>query len=234
MNYIYQTIHTIAHHPLYVAEHCRLLEQAFMELYFRPLRLDAESVEEAVVELLTSERASRELSVFVELRVDIDFRWSVVVSDVSIYSGYSLRCVRPTAECITFDSPFGRYPTSARREVLRFAGDLALNFGAELAIECDTKGCVISAAGAALFGVVDRCLVTTPLLQSVERELVITAAKAHGLEIIEEQYTKKELPKFEELFAVDHQGVVSISSCGDRHFMGIVAERIATKLAAPF
>ncbi len=205
-----------------------------MEVYFRPLRLDDKVITEAITELLHNERVTKELSVFVELRVDIEFRWSIVVSEVSIYSGYSLRCVTPSAECVSFDSPFGHYPTSARREVLRFAGDIALNFGAELAIECDNSGGVVSAAGAALFGVVDRFLITSPTLQSVEKSLVIAKAKEYGLECVEERYTKKELNKFEELFAADHLGITSISRCGERHYMTIIAEKIAERLAQPW
>ncbi len=233
-NYIYQTIHTIAHHPLYVAEHCRLLEQAFMEVYFRPLRLDDKRITEEIITLLRTQRVPTEVSVFVELRVDIDCHEEILVSEISIYDGYSVRCISPSAVCVTFDSPFGHYPTSARREVLRFAEDMAINFGGEVAIECDNMGRVISAGGGMIFGVVGRRIVATDMMYSVERELIIEAAKDCGLEVFEQSYTKKELTKFDELFIGNHYGITSISRCADRYYLPILAEKIVERLAQPW
>ncbi len=205
-----------------------------MEIYFRPLRLDDEAIRVSIIELLRRERVSSEVSVFVELRVDIDFNWVVMVSEVSIYDGYAMRCVSPPAEIVTFDSPFGHYPTSARREVLKFANEIAVNFGADIAVECDKAGNVISLCGAALFGVIGRTIVVSDFVQSVERELIIKSAAECGVEVIEERYTKKELNRFDELFAGDHCGITSVSRCGERLYMTVLAEKIASKLAQPW
>ncbi len=233
-NYIYQTIHTIAHHPLYVQEHCRVLERAFLEVYFRPLILDGERITEQILEVLQSKPLPTEVSVFVELRVDIDLNMEVVISEISIYEGYSLRCISPSAECVRFDSPFGHYPTSARREVLRFADEIARNFGGEVAIECDAKGRVISGGGGALFGVAGRDLVSIIGVDSVERGLVMQAAQRCFLNVSERVVAKRELIHFDELFIVDHYGVTSISRCAERHYVPAVAETIADQLTQPW
>ncbi len=233
-NYIYQTIHTLAHHPLSVSLHCRIAERHFLDTFFRPLRLDDESIHNEIVELLRRERVTRELSVFVELRIDIEGEIELTMSGVSLYDGYAMRSISPRVQAIVVDSPFGLMPNSARRETIDFANEIARNLGAEMALECDTKGVVHSLGGTALFGVVGRRIIASRSFDSVERRLVIEAAEELNLEVEQRYITRVELHQLDELFGVDHQGVIAASSYGDHLYMKIMAEKIASRLLQPF
>ncbi len=233
-NYLYQSIHTLSHHPLYVAEHCRILEQDFLELYLRPLTLDEEAITEDIFHLLSERRVTKELSVFVELRVDIDQNQEVVVGDVSLYDGYALRSIQPSAEIVLFDSPFGLYPTSARREALSFAEDLARNLGGEIALECGMDSILRSVDGATIFGVKRGLLVASTTLNRVERDLVIAAAQSLGMRVEEREIMRSDLSEFDEVFGCDHRGVIAISKYSHYRYMSIVAQKIAVAMSQPW
>ncbi len=205
-----------------------------MEVYFRPLRLDAENITREVIALLKSQNMPTEVSVYVELRVSIDFKYELVISEVSIYEGYSYRCIAPAAECVTFDSPFGICNSSARREVLRFANDIAHNYGGEIAIECNRSGGVISAAGGALCALRGRNLTISSAFEFVEIEPIVEAAGLCNLTVELARITKKELDHFDELFIGDHYGVTSISRCGSRLYVKSMSEKIAERMALPW
>lgn len=233
-NYLYQTIHTLAHHPLYVAEHCRLLEQDFLELYFRPLSLDDRAIEDDIVRLLREGGVTTELSVFVELRIDIDQCYEVVVSGVSLYDGYALRSIQPSAQIVVLDSPFGLFPTSARRAALSFAEDIAVNLGGEIALECGRDSIVRSVGGATLFCVRRGVLIASTTLNRVERDLVIDAAKSMGMVVEEREIHRSDLPDFDEVFGCDHRGVIAISKYSHYRYMSIVAQKIAVAMSQPW
>lgn len=233
-NYIYQTIHTLAHHPLFVEEHCRILEDSFMELYFRPLRLNAREIFNDVVALLREKSAPTEVSVYVELRIDIDSNIELIISEISIYDGYALRCISPSAQLVNFESPFGLRSTSVRREVLSFANDIANNLGGDILLECSANGIINSAAGAAIFGVIKHTLYASCAIECVERAMVLEAAKSCDLEIVECDITKKELTLFDELFFCNHYGLTAISRYDRRAYMSIITRKIAAGMAQPW
>ncbi len=233
-NYIYQTIHTLAHNPLAVAEHCRILEQHFFDIYLRPLRLDEGEIIEQIIEHLRQERATRSLSVFVELRVDINQELEITIADVSLYDGYAMRSLAPRVKIITFDSPFGLCPSSARRPLLSFAEDMARNLGGDIALECSTDGVIQSIGGAALFAVLGRRIIASTTLLSVERDIILRAAQELRLEVEEREITRHELASLDELFGCDHQGIIAASAHGEHRYMKILAQRIASHIAQPF
>ncbi len=233
-NYIYQTIHTLARHPLHVEAHCRILEQAFMEVFFRPLILDHERITQDIITLLNKNNCPTEVSVYVELRVDIDYHEEIIIDEISIYEGYSMRCISPSAECVTFDSPFGHYPTSARRKVLSFAQDMAINFGGEIAVECNSNGEVISGNGAAIFAITGRNIISPNSINSVERDLVRDVTQNCNLKLYTHHITKKDLDIFDELFIADHYGITSISRCAERYYIPAIAEKIVNFITQPW
>ncbi|MFR9619981.1 MAG: hypothetical protein SNH63_02035 [Rikenellaceae bacterium] len=233
-NYIYQVIHTLAHHPLYVDEHCRLLEHNFMEVYFRPLYLDSRQIHSDIVALLKSQRVTQELSVYVEVRIDIEGEVSMLINEVSIYEGYVLRCIDPAAENVVMELPFGAYHTSVRRQVLGFANDIARNIGGDIAAECSSSGVIGSVGGGTPFGIINRVVVASTSFQSVERGLVMTAARECGLEVREAIITRNDLLNFDELFYCDHYGITSITRFAKRHYMSIITPNIAAQMATPW
>lgn len=233
-HYIYQVVHTIAHHPLYLDEHCRLLEDCCMEIYFKPLYLDREEIHHNIVTLLKQERVTQDLSIFVEIRIDRDGKLSLILSEISIYDGYSLRCLSPSVESVMMTIPFGPYHTSIRRQVIDFANDIAKNLGGDMAVICNNSGSVDSIGGGALFGLANRKLIASTSFLNVERQIVIEAAKECQLEVIEAQIQLKDLSSFDELFFCDHYGITAVSRYAKRLYPSINAQKIAEKLATPW
>ena len=68
----------------------------------------------------------------------------------------------------------------------------------------------------------------------VERDLTLRAARAAGLEAVEEPFTEAQLECFDELFYVDHRGVTALGHCAERPYMSLVAERLAQGLEGLF
>ncbi len=235
--YIYQTIHTLAHHALHVEHHCRLLERSFLDIFFRPITLNCSSIEHDIRALLTEQNRSKELSQYVELRIDVEANIRIVVVEQSIYEGYVFRAITPTVAPVTFDSPFGLHSSSARRAAICFADDMAHNQGCEMALECrrvDGENQAIAIQGGAIFGVINRTLIASVDILSVERMLVLEAAKECNMEVVERCIMRKELTTFDELFFVDHHGVTAISQYQQQRYMSIMAENIAGRMTHPW
>lgn len=232
-SYLYQTIHTIGYTPLYLDRHCRLLEDAFMELYMRPLHLDESLIAREIWDMLESQSLTTELSVFVDLRISSGGEHSVVVDSLSLYDGYSLRAINPRAVVVDFDSPFGFLPTMARRAAIAQANEVARNLGGELALEHRGDN-LLSVGGSPLFVVAGRTLATPPTLDSVEREVVIDAAKRCGLSVEQREVAIDELFSCDELLIADHYGVTAISHFEHRPYTDTIAIKITEQLAQPF
>lgn len=205
-----------------------------MEVYLRPLRLDEQRVYDDITTLLRSKSVPTEVSVYVELRVDVERRVEYIINEISIYNGYSLRCISPTAQSVVFESSFGLRSTSVRREILSFAEGIANNLGGEIVLESDAKGVIKSAAGAALFGVANRTICSSKYIDCVEKKMVIESAKSCDFEIVECEITKKELPLFDELFYCDHYGITAISRYERRTYMSVIARKIADEMTQPW
>ncbi len=233
-SYLYQTIHTMSHHPLHMAAHCRAMERDFLDLYLRPLTLDEGEISERVTSLLRESGATEELSVFVELRVDVDQEWEVVIDSVSLYNGYAMRSIQPVAQPLIIDSPFGLLPTTARRATLSLAHDMARNLGGEIVLECGADSRLLSIDGATIFGVCRGEVIASTTLRRVERELIIRAAQTLGVRVEERDIFRSELGELDELFGCDHRGIVTISKCGHYSYMSVVASKIANALARPW
>lgn len=205
-----------------------------MEIYFRPLRLNAREIFDNIVQLLRLKGAPTEVSVYVEVKVDIDYHIDLHINEISIYNGYALRCLSPSAQALTFNSSFGLRSSSVRRKVLSFAQDIANNLGGEIVLECGADGVVYSADGAAIFGIVKHTLYASRSIKCVERAIVIESAKGCGLEIVECDITKKELTSFDELFYCNHYGLTAISRYERRAYMSIIVEKIADGMGQPW
>ncbi len=210
------------------------MERDFLDLYLRPLTLDEGVITRDIEHLLERSGVTRDLSVFVELRVDIDQSQQLLIDEVSLYAGHALRSIQPSASIVLFDSPFGLFPTSARRVVLSFAADMARNLGGEIALECGADSVVRSIDGAALFCVRGGVLTASTTLRRVERELVIEAARALGMQIEEREIRRSELSRYDEVFGCDHRGIIAISKYSHYRYMSVVAEKISIAISQPW
>lgn len=232
-NYIYQTIHTVGYSPLYLDRHCRVLEEAFMELYMRPLHLNEVLIAQEIWDLLESQSLTTELSIFVDLRISSSGEHSILVDSLSLYDGYSLRAITPRAVLVDFASPFGYLPTKARRATIAQANEVAKNLGGELAVEY-YDNTLHSIGGSPLFIVSGRTITTPPTFDSVERGVIIDAAQRSGVIVEQREIRVDELFECEELLIADHYGLTAISHFEHRPYTNTIAIKIAELISQPF
>ncbi len=207
-----------------------------MDIFMQPLFLNAEDIEREIKSRLIAANAPTEASVFVELRVDCTGATDIVICDVSPYEGYERRCVDLTGVPVVVNSPFGLHCTSARREALEFANDIASAIGCDVAIECNDAQ-ITSIDGGAVFGVIGHEIIASTALKnvgSVEREWILRIAKDCDLKVEEREILRADLPKFEELFYCNHWGITALSRCEKRRYAKIIATKIAEFLMQPW
>ena len=132
------------------------------------------------------------------------------------------------------DMPFPEAPTSAREAAAGLARQQARLHGASVAVRCDGDGIVRTADDAPLFAVRGKTAFVSPAEACVERELGLRAVEAAGLELEERPVMRDELPRFDELFYVDHRGVTALAHCDGHPCMAILAERVAQSLGGLF
>lgn len=201
-----------------------------MQLYGRRVTISREEVAREIEDLCRRCGSPSELSVHVELRLWCDGHTSLEVVQESIYEGFTLRCFNPYATCQIYDNPFGDYPTSARRAVSDWAHHKSREEGADVAIRVGRDGVVYSCYDSPLFGVKGSVVLSSPMMSSVERSMVIYAAQRCGYEFVQRAIRREELERLDEIFWVDAYGITAIAQVGDRRYMSIVAEKIAQQM----
>ncbi len=229
--YLYQRLRTIDGRPLHLAAHTALLRDGSRQLFGRDARLSEARIAEEIRTLLHANHYPAG-GATVTLRLYADGVLAITADGVSFYREYALRSLRPAAAVVTCDCYRPEWPTSARREAVRWAQQEADRQGARCAVLADRDGIVCRADDAPLFAVHDDVVYTSPAAPDVERSLVIEAVRRTGLRLAEQPVGAGQLGLFDELFAFDCEGVCSILSCGDARYLSLVAERIANALAA--
>lgn len=229
-NYVYQAIHVSDYRALNIDDHLRIAAQAFKVMYGRELEIDAVSVQEAI-ERLFKANLYRELSYEVRLYIfEDDYALSCIRQ--LLYHGYTLWHSRPTAIIVPYENPLSGYPNASSLISATFAAGFAKRSGEDaIAITENYDHVLVGVGDNPLFAVKDEQLLTTPIkygaTHSVERFRTIKAAHKAGLRVIERPLLHNEIATYDELFTVDVQGVISVFSCEQTTFFGLVAERVS-------
>lgn len=228
--YIYQRIHTLDHRPLHLAEHLTLLDRYSRALFKKQYSPDIKSITSEIDTILREGNYPIELSAFVTLRVTADGTSSLEIIGGSLYRGYALRSINPSAISLQYDLPHSDYPTSVRESAADWAQTQALLADAKCAIRYNSAGVVVGCDDAPLFAVKGAIVYTSSAIESLERELAIDAIRIARLELREQTITIEQLPLFDELFYFDYRGITSIGHCDGRPYMSIIVERVARTL----
>lgn len=228
--YLYQRLRAVDYRPLHAAAHLRLLREASARLYGCGAELPEGRIIGEIGALLRANGYPAG-GATVTLRLYADGRRAITADGVSLYGEYALRSLRPAAVVVQCGGYRPEWPTSARREAVRWAQQEAAQHAARCAILCDGDGVVRRADDAPLFAVFDGVIYASPAAADVERTLVIAAARRAGIPLVEQPVGAEQLGVFDELFAFDCEGVCSIASCGEARYLSLTAERIAAALA---
>lgn len=225
--YLHQTVHTLGGIPLLLASHIASLDRASRALFGRPFRCDAAQLAAEITALLRREQVPDDLSAFVRLELTPDSTLQMRYAGLSLYCGYDLRTVHPTAESLVYDLPFGEYPTSASESLGALARMQAQRRGARSVVRCNTEGMIRTADGAPVYAVAGHRIYTPPAAPSAAREVAAASIEAAGLTLTVEPLPREWLSRFDELFSVDHRGITSFARCDGTPYMSLTAERIA-------
>ena len=222
--YLYQTVHILGGRSLHLTAHLAVLDRWSRELFGRPAGFRQQPLARQI-EALAAQTAPADcdLSQFVRIVVPAsgDPAFRLESAGISLYRGYDLRSLMPDAATLQYDMPFPEAPTSAREAAAGLARQQARLHGASVAVRCDGDGIVRTADDAPLFAVRGKTAFVSPAEACVERELGLRAVEAAGLELEERPVMRDELPRFDELFYVDHRGVTALAHC-DGHPLSLI------------
>lgn len=227
--YLYQTVHVDDRYPARLDDHLRLLDRHSRRLFGRPFTAGRAQVEAEIRRILEANRIPR-ITSFVRLELTAGGERIVRFAETSLYRGYALRSLRPSAVTVGYDLPTGEAPTALREEAARWAQHYAERHDARCALRCDGTGMALTADDAPLVAVKGLRCYTSPAPESVERMLLADAVTAAGLELHEQPVDRSQLPDFDELLYVDHRGVTALSACDGQPYMDIIARRIAAAM----
>ena len=221
--YLYQTVHILGGRSLHLPAHLAVLDRWSRELFGRPAGFRQQSLARQI-EALAAQTAPADcdLSQFVRIVVPAsgDPAFRLESAGISLYRGYDLRSLMPDAVTLQYDMPFPEAPTSAREAAAGLARPQARLHDASVAVRCDRDGIVRTADDAPLFAVRGKTAFVSPAEACVELE--------------ERPVMRDELPRFDELFYVDHRGVTALAHCDGHPCMAILAERVAQSLGGLF
>jgi branched-subunit amino acid aminotransferase/4-amino-4-deoxychorismate lyase len=239
-HYIYQRIHTLAGKSLHLREHLELAARAFRHIYGgeQPV-LDERVIASQIAEVLRANNSPARGSAVVMLRLapQDNSQFSILNSQLTaeyirtlLDVGYAVSSLRPTAVSYEYAIPFGGFPTGFQLSAAALFDHLALaHHGATRSVRRDGDK-LISCGGEPLFGIQGKTLFTASFnegaVESVERQLIIAAAKKARLDFLEEAVLHSELTSFDELFYADAAGITSLAECDGAKFMSLTVPRL--------
>ena len=225
--YLYQQVRTDGHQPLRLAEHCRLLNDASLRLFDRKFCVNTQELEESITSILLCERYSKELSHIVEIRLYSKGDYALFAVETSMYDDFELRAIRPRALVHRGDIGFDGMPTSAAKAHTELLRKYAERYGCSSVICADGNGIVSNIDGAAVMAVIDREIVVSQAIDSVEKELMIERLRQRRHErVVVRDILIDELRRAEEIFYVDVRGVTSISELEGEPLSDFVANAV--------
>lgn len=222
--YCYQTIRTMGRKPTFFSAHCRVLENLVKTVFGYDLTL-SESELEAIVKKLFERNHYPSDSIVFEIRaVMLDERiLTVVMCDkVLIDEGYVVLGVRPKAEIIHCEMPFGCIQTSMMREVLKIFYNKA--------IIIESNGTLRTMQGYPLYGARGKMLLRAENTKRVGELSMERVVESLGVKIAYEPLLRADLSTLDELFAYSPEGIISISECCGVKFTSFLARRLVNAL----
>ena len=225
--YLYQQVRTEGYQPLRLAEHCRLLNTASQRLFGREFDVDTQELEQCIASILARDRYSKELSHIVEIRLYPEGDYALFAVESSLYGDFELRAIRPRALIYNAEIGFGDMPTSAARAHTELLRKYAERYGCSCVICVDHNGIVGNIDGAALMAVIDREIIVSQAIESVEKALMIERLRERRHEsIVVRDISIEELRRADEIFYVDVRGITSVSELEGEILSDFVANAV--------
>lgn len=228
--YIYQDIHTVGYRALDADKHLAILNSSAEALFGKRLLLDAKELERQIARLLEANKPSRIGSVKVRLTSNANGGYTLRNSEATIYDGYTMRSLRPTATYIEMTTPDSSHSTSAMEQCRELAEAMARRAGCDKGVICNAERIVADVAYP-LVALGGKTLLTHPTtLLTVEGERIAVAAEKRGYKVRTREVTKADLKRAEEVFLLDWQGTLPLGRLSDRIYTNIAIESLTREV----
>lgn len=109
--YLYQWVHVLDGQPLRLDAHLHLLGTAYRALFGGDFRFDTAGIARRIEAMLRANRYPLSGSSFVRLRLYASGETALLPGGVSLYAGYALRSLRPSAVTVCCELPYDDRPT---------------------------------------------------------------------------------------------------------------------------
>lgn len=229
--YIYEIINTIAYEAKLLEIHIERINHAALNLFNIKHALEESRIKEEIFSLLSKQRLSQEVSIYLRLELYEDGSHSLSIEQVSIYEGYMLRCFEPKAIISQTELPYQEFATGASEQMAHMERIEAQRAGGDLTLRCCSTGEIIAANSAPLFAVVNGVIHHNQGGVSSAESAFIIAAVGCQFEIVDTAIIASKLDIYDELFYTDHYGVTAIKYVNNRIYMNTIASRVAALMS---
>ncbi|MFR9649531.1 MAG: aminotransferase class IV [Rikenellaceae bacterium] len=229
--YIYEIIHTLAGEIKLLDAHVERLNTAASKIFGLHNHFTCNQLAEQIEALLREKRAPLGVSVHIRVELYESGEPSLRIEEISIYRGYSLRCVEPSATIIPMEIVYMEHSTSASEHISHLERITANQLGADIALRCNSHAEIISANNYPILGVKGGNIYTSMTgVRSAEMQMLLSIASNY-FKIFNHNINNSELSSYDELLYIDHHGVTSIKRIGNRIYMNAVATALAKLIA---
>lgn len=225
--YIYEILHTLSGEVMLLNYHIERANRAALNIFGIDNFLNIGSLKAEIENFLTENRAPKWVSVHLRLELYNNGTHSLSLEEISIYSGYTLRCYEPCATLVHINIPYESYSTGAREQISHIERIEAEKLGCDIALRCNSSGEVTAANNSPIFGVKNGTLYNSISgVESVEQAMVMRVA-SNSFKVANQPIMAHELSTYDELFYVDHFGITAIKRVGKRLYMNAVASTLS-------
>ena len=210
-------------------EHVARLHVASCDLFGRAYRPDLKQLEQRLLAEVKRERYPDAVSSFVRIELFDTGEENTFGVGTSLYAGYALRSVRPETLSIPYDLPYETMSV-ASLSVHAVAQCRARAQGADEAVRVDREGVIRSLGEGSIYGFREGILVAPKTLHTATDVALWEASRAAGIPAVQHPIRLAELSLYDELFAVDHRGLTSLSKLDEKPLPAIRVARLAEEL----
>ena len=235
--FVYQDVHTFDHRPAYLSEHLNLLKEASAKVFGKEWRVDTESVESQISELLSHNRYPRQSN---HVRMYV-FGWDILrgadtqtfmVEGISpmFYPKYVVWHKRVIGDIFCTSVPFAGCQTSWSLNLSSLFNRLAVANDLDRGIIVTPDDVCFSSGDQPIFVVKDKIVYTTPVRlgapDTVMRRLVMDACRDLEIDVRELPVSTDMLSSCDEVFSCDVQGLVDFLGIGNSRLFNFTVKRI--------
>lgn len=234
-NSVYAAVYTDEHKPLNLDSHLSYASASYRHLYGLVPILDTQSMANEITDLLgRNRRPSTGNIVYVHLIPQDDPKQQpdivITCGESSIYHGYTLFTLRPTAIIANYEIPFSGHRTSASLSTASFMEEYAKRSGAHITLRANRSGMLVSSGDYPILARRGDELYT-PLPErgagnSVERDIMFKACSMAGLTVTEADIEVASISSLDEIVVFGSAGVSSILSCSGNYYLNLTSERL--------